>query len=149
MSAKSIFSSDAALLSKTHWGTLSMIDAQGKPYGIALNAVYHPEKNCLYFHCAKHGHKVEALDAHPDVSYFALVEETLDAPHFTTHYTSIVARGTARLIEDESQAIEALAYLTETLAPGMLARKPGVADSCWKQCVLYRIDLEEVSCKQH
>lgn len=147
---RSTFTHDATPLAQATHGVLSCIDAQGRPYAVALNAVHHPEENCLYFHCKPEGRKVDALAANPHVAYFAIAHEELVPEHFTTRYTSVLVEGTAHRIEDEEQARAALAYLTEALAPAVAAEvRDAVIDANLNRCALYRIDIETVSCKTH
>lgn len=146
----STFTHDAAPLSETTHGVLSCVDTQGRPYAVALNAVYHPEENCLYFHCKPEGRKVDALAANPHVAYFALVREELVPERFTTRYASVLVEGQACRIEDEEQARAALAYLTAALAPQVDPEtRDAVIDANLSRCALYRIDIEAASCKTH
>lgn len=146
----STFTHDASPLAQTTHGVLSCIDAQGNPYAVALNAVYHPEENCLYFHCKPEGRKVDALAAHPRVAYLAIVHEELVPERFTTRYTSVLAEGTARRLSDEGHARAALAYLTAALAPEVAAEeRDAVIDAGLSRCALYRIDIETTTCKTH
>ena len=50
-------------------GILSMIGDNGYPYGIPLDHWYSEKDNRLYFHCAKTGHKLDAIAACDKVSY--------------------------------------------------------------------------------
>lgn len=42
-------------------GVLSMIGDDGYPYGIPLDHWYSEKDKKLYFHCAKVGHKLDAI----------------------------------------------------------------------------------------
>lgn len=57
-----------ALLKEETRGVLSMLGDDDYPYGVPMNHVYDGEGH-LYFHCAKEGHKYDAIKAHPKVSY--------------------------------------------------------------------------------
>lgn len=52
------------LLQKQQIMTLAMA-RENIPYLVAMNYVYDETENCLYFHCAKKGKKIEFLDANP------------------------------------------------------------------------------------
>ena len=57
------------LLNDQKRGVLSMIGDDGYPYGIPMDHLYSESENKLYFHCAKVGHKIDAIQACDKVSY--------------------------------------------------------------------------------
>ena len=50
-------------------GVLSVLGDDDYPYGIPLDHWYCEENGKLYFHCAKTGHKLDAVRKHDKVSY--------------------------------------------------------------------------------
>ena len=48
------------LLTKCEYGVLSTVGNDGQPYGVPLNYTY--KDNCIYFHCALKGHKIDNID---------------------------------------------------------------------------------------
>ena len=56
------------LIKTAEYGFLSMITAEGKPYGIPLNYVWDGDHS-LYIHCAPEGRKLQALAIHPEVTF--------------------------------------------------------------------------------
>ena len=48
------------ILYETHYVTLAMVK-DNEPYLISLSHVYDEEKNCIYFHCASEGKKLDYL----------------------------------------------------------------------------------------
>ena len=55
-------------------GVLSMIGENGYPYGIPMDHWYSEKDNRIYFHCAKVGHKLDAIAACDKVSYCVMDE---------------------------------------------------------------------------
>ena len=53
---------------------LSMIGENGYPYGIPMDHWYSEKDNRIYFHCAKVGHKLDAIAACDKVSYCVMDE---------------------------------------------------------------------------
>lgn len=84
------------LLKTAEFGTLSMIDENGLPYGIPVNDVWNG-KDSLYIHCASEGKKLRAIATHPQVSFSIVGRVHLLPSKFTTEYESIVLKGTARV----------------------------------------------------
>ncbi|HXE95511.1 MAG TPA: pyridoxamine 5'-phosphate oxidase family protein [Dongiaceae bacterium] len=102
------------LLSNCEYGVLSTAGKDGQPYGVPLSYVF--KDNCIYFHCALDGHKIENIDNNPKVS-FCVVGKTKVLPEkFATEYESAVAFGIAsELFGDERYG--ALLLLLEKYAP--------------------------------
>lgn len=51
-----------AILNAGTNGVLSLVDAEGEPYGVPLSYVYDGEGH-IYFHSAVSGHKMECIEA--------------------------------------------------------------------------------------
>ena len=50
-------------------GVLSVLGDDDYPYGVPMDHWYRGENGKLYFHCAKTGHKLDAVRRHDKVSY--------------------------------------------------------------------------------
>ena len=50
-------------------GVLSVLGDDGYPYGMPMNHFYCEEDGCLYFHCGKVGHRLDALRRNGKVSF--------------------------------------------------------------------------------
>lgn len=82
------------LLSTSEYGVLSMVDKDGTAYGVPLNYVW-DGKNSIFIHCAPVGHKLEALEKNPNVSFCIVGDVKLLPGKFTTEYESVVLKGVA------------------------------------------------------
>lgn len=111
------------VLQHCSYGTLSLI-ADGKPYGVALNFVWHDGKVC--FHGAKEGRKVEAISQHSTASFLAVESLSLIPSYFSdtksacpaTHYfASVHIEGVISMIEDATKKSEILGALMRKLQP--------------------------------
>lgn len=58
-----------AILKSEPRGVLSMLGDDGYPYGIPLTHWYCEEDDRIYFHCAKVGHKIDAITKCNKVSF--------------------------------------------------------------------------------
>ena len=96
-------------------GTLALIDEEGLPYAVPLSYVYWQGK--LYFHCAKEGHKIQAVRANPVASFCVVGQDRVIPERYTTPYRSVVACGTIRMLEDEGQIDAAIRALGRRYAP--------------------------------
>lgn len=92
-------------------GVLSMIGDDGYPYGIPLDHWYSEEDNKLYFHCAKVGHKIDAIAACDKVSYCVIDEGFRRDGEWALNIKSVVIFGRMRIVEDEEKKREICANL--------------------------------------
>ena len=87
-------------------GILSMIGDDGYPYGIPLDHWYSEKDNKLYFHCAKVGHKIDAITACDKVSYCVMDEGFRRDGEWALNINSVVVFGRMRIVEDEEKKRE-------------------------------------------
>ena len=91
-------------------GVLAVQGDNDYPYTIPLNYIYSGNK--LYFHCAKAGHKLDAIQRQPKVSFCVISEDKIVPEEYTTYFRSVIVFGKAHILTDESEiksAINALA----------------------------------------
>jgi nitroimidazol reductase NimA-like FMN-containing flavoprotein (pyridoxamine 5'-phosphate oxidase superfamily) len=91
-------------------GVLACLGDEDYPYAVPVSYVYY--KNILYFHCAKEGHKIDAISRNPKVSFAVIDEDTVESSKFTTCFRSVIAFGKARIVQGE-EWLEAFAALVE------------------------------------
>ena len=84
-------------------GVLSMIGDDGYPYGIPLDHWYSEEDGKLYFHCAKVGHKIDAIHACDKVSYCVMDEGYRKEGEWALNINSVVVFGRMHAVEDEEK----------------------------------------------
>ncbi len=71
------------LLAEGEYGVLSTAGTDGQAYGVPLNYVY--KNNCLYFHCALEGHKLDNIKANNKVSFCVVGRARVLPDKFTTN----------------------------------------------------------------
>ena len=96
----------AQILREQPRGVLSMIGDDGYPYGIPLDHWYSEEDNKLYFHCAKVGHKIDAITACDKVSYCVMDKGFRRDGEWALNINSVVVFGRMRIVEDEEKKRE-------------------------------------------
>ena len=87
-------------------GVLSMLGDDGYPYGIPLDHWYSEDDNKLYFHCAKTGHKLDAVAAYDKVSYCVMDEGYRKEGEWALNINSVVIFGKARIVDDEEDELK-------------------------------------------
>ena len=105
------------LLTEGEYGVLSTVGAAGQAYGIPLNYVF--KNNCLYFHCALEGHKLDNIRTNNKVSFCVVGRAKVLPDKFTTEYESAVAFGTASEVQG-SERDNALLSIVEKYSPDFM-----------------------------
>ena len=86
------------ILKEQKRGVLSVLGDDDYPYGIPLDHYYCDGK--LYFHCAKTGHKLDAVRKHDKVSYCVMDEGFRKEGDWALNIKSIVVFGRIRVVDD-------------------------------------------------
>ncbi len=129
----------AHLLRVCEYGTLSTVDAQGQPYGVPLNFVF--KNDCIYFHCALEGHKLDNILANSRVS-FSVVGRTRVLPaEFSTEFESVIVFGVASVVQGEER-YEALTGLVEKYSPGLVEEGRQYIKQFDSRTKVVRIDID-------
>ena len=91
------------ILKEEKRGVLSMIGENGYPYGIPMDHWYSEDDDKLYFHCAKTGHKLDAIAACDKVSYCVMDEGFQKEGEWALNINSVVVFGRMKVVEDEEK----------------------------------------------
>ena len=96
----------AEILGRASSGVLGLHGDDGYPYTVPLSFVYEPGGDGLGtigFHCAKTGHKLDAIRRNEKVSFTVIDRDEVMPRERTTKFCSVIAFGRARIIEDEAE----------------------------------------------
>jgi nitroimidazol reductase NimA-like FMN-containing flavoprotein (pyridoxamine 5'-phosphate oxidase superfamily) len=93
-------------------GVLSMIGDEGYPYGIPLNHLYMDDGH-IYFHCGKHGHKIDAIAKCDKVSYCVYDQGYRRDGEWALNISSVIVFGRIREVTDEDRMREICTLLTK------------------------------------
>ena len=134
----------ASLMTSCTYGVLSTVCDKGQPYATPLNYAF--DGNCIYFHCASEGQKLDNIRSNPAVS-FCVVGQTKTLPNkFATEYESAVAFGIAKEIFD-SEKQEALLKILEKYSPEFLAQGKKYIAGKMDETTVVKIDIKHLTGK--
>jgi hypothetical protein len=85
-------------------GILSVIGDDGYPYGVPISYAYHDGK--IYFHCAKSGHKLDAIKKNNKVSFTVVGQDQVLPKKLTTCYQSVIVFGIVKILDDPEEKLE-------------------------------------------
>ncbi len=105
----------AGILSMGTSGVLALAGDDGYPYAVPISYVYDGEK--LYFHSAKSGHKLDAIERNPKASFCVIKKDQIVPEEYTTYFKSVIVFGMIRVLEDEKEKRDAIEKLALKYAP--------------------------------
>lgn len=135
-----------AVLNKGTSGVLAVAGDDGYPYAVPLSYVYHEGK--IFFHCAKTGHKLDAIAHNEKVSFCVIDQDTVVSTEYTTYFCSVIAFGKARVLEDEQQKRCALELLTARYCPNDESGCIQEIDAQLKQVCMIELTVEHMTGKE-
>ena len=119
--------------------------ADGRPYVVPLSFAYGDGR--ILFHGAAEGKKMREIARNPRVCFEVDVAELLpseDPCNFNFRYRSVIADGTARVIEDVDGRIDGLKLIVEKYAPGMGDRITEETVDRLKNLAVVEIEIDEM-----
>jgi nitroimidazol reductase NimA-like FMN-containing flavoprotein (pyridoxamine 5'-phosphate oxidase superfamily) len=104
------------ILERAKYVTIAMC-SNGEPYLVTISHGYDTEKNCIYFHCAQEGKKIDILKENNTVWGQALedhgyVQGSCDHLYATVHF-----KGSVTLVHDADEKEHALLVMINSLEP--------------------------------
>lgn len=90
-------------------GVLAVHGEDGYPYAFPMDYIYMNEK--LYFHCAKEGHKLDAIAADNRVSFCVMDEGFRKDGDWALNIRSIVIFGRVKRIDDADETLKVVRQL--------------------------------------
>ena len=149
-------------------GVLSVIGDNGYPYGVPLGYVYvdgghdADSPNCgapdeapadrpakFFFHCAKKGHKLDAIRACDKVCFTIIDRDDVVADEFTTYYRSVVCFGRAKILETPEEIMPAISMLAERYSPDEAEEKRnGEINKQMPALDMIELDVEHMTGKE-
>lgn len=134
------------ILGRCTSGTLAVLGDEGYPYAVPLSYVYHDGH--IYFHCARSGHKLDAVRAYDKASFCVIDRDEILPEKFTTKYRSAIAFGKIQEVTDPKEIEGIMRTLAGKYSPneGEDAFQHEMKSS-GALCVL-ALDIEHLSGKQ-
>lgn len=136
------------LLETSEYGFLSLgCGEDGYAYGIPINYAYDKESNCLYFHCAPEGHKLDNLKRNTLVSFCVVGRTKPISEKFTTLYESTIAFGRADIQLPEEEKRTALRLLVKKYCPEHTGLGETYMEKSFHRTYTFKIRIEHLSGK--
>ena len=82
-------------------GILAVLGDGGYPYTVPLDFLYRDGR--LYFHCAKEGHKLDAIRSCDKASFCVLTDGVKEPSSWWYHFDSVICFGRVHIVDNPSQ----------------------------------------------
>jgi len=132
------------ILRKGEYGVLSMCTTANEGYGIPLNYVL--VENCIYFHCAVEGSKLESLRNNNKVSFCVVGNTEVIPAKFGTIYESTIVSGETSEVEGNEKQ-EALMRIIEKYSAEYIQEGTDYITKLFDKVRVIRLTINSVSAK--
>ena len=127
-------------------GVLAVAGDDDYPYAVPLSYVSHGNK--IFFHCAKSGHKLDAIARNSKVSFCVIDEDKIVPEEYTTYFRSVIAFGRARMLQDETEKRAAIEMLAAKYTPDDEEGRRKEIDKEFQALCVVEIAIEHLSGKE-
>ena len=137
----------SAVLYRGTSGVLALSGDNNYPYAVPISYVYDGEK--IYFHCAKSGHKLDAIQQNEKVSFCVIDQDKIVPDEYTSYFRSVIVFGRAEVIEDEKEKRTAIEKLAVKYAPEdtAIGRKNAI-DREWTPLCMLKMRIDHITGKE-
>lgn len=135
------------ILASASSGVLALLGDDGYPYALPIS--FACDQGRLYFHSASAGHKLDAIRQCPKASFCVVAKDDVQPEAFTTHYTSVIAFGILRILQQPEEIRRGLELLVEKYAAQVdpQLREKTVAEGVPRTCVL-ELEIQHITGKE-
>ena len=137
----------AAVLAKGTAGVLALSGDDGYPYAVPLSYVFDGER--LYFHCAKAGHKLDAIRQNNRASFCVVEQDQIVPEEYTTYFRSVIVFGTIRILDEAAEKRTAIEKLAIKYAPDDTAEhRCQMINRDWSPLCMLEMTIEHMTGKE-
>lgn len=128
-------------------GVLAVSGDNDYPYAVPISYVY--DNGRLYFHCAKSGHKLDAIRRNSKASFCVINQDKIVPEEYTTYFRSVIAFGTIRILENDQEKRAAIEKLAVKYTPGDSAQNRQKAiDRDWAPLCMLEMTIDHITGKE-
>lgn len=135
-----------AILKKATAGTLALLGDNDYPYAVPISFVY--DNNCLFFHSAVTGHKIDAINKHDKASFCIIDKDDIHGDEYTTYFRSVIAFGKIQIVSDASEKLYATKLLGRKYNPNQEEALQEEIEKGFSRMVIIRLDIEHLTGKE-
>ena len=135
------------ILMKNTSGVFAVLGDNGYPYAVPLSYIY--DSGSLYFHCAKSGHKLDAIKNCDKVSFCVIDQDLVVPEKYTTYFRSVIIFGRASVVDQEDEIRSAIEKLAIKYHPDdNKDNRDSVIEKEYKTMCMVKIQIEHITGKE-
>ena len=135
-----------AVLLRGSAGVLALTGDKAFPYAVPISYVYDGEH--IYFHSALTGHKIDAIQKNPNVSFAVIDQDEVIPEKYTTAYRSVIVFGSIRIITDDHEKMAAIHKLALKYAPDNTEQQHNeMIDRTWDRFCMLEMSIAHITGK--
>lgn len=134
------------ILTEEPRGVLSVLGDGGYPYGFPIDHWYCEADGCLYFHCGKRGHKIDAINSCDKASFCVMDQGFRREGEWALNIRSVIVFGRIQILEDPQQAIDVTRQLSYKYTQDTAFIEREILES-GKNVLVFRLVPEQITGK--
>lgn len=134
------------ILKRATAGTLALLGDGDYPYAVPISYVY--ANNCLFFHSALSGHKIDAINKHGKASFSVIDKDEVHGDEYTTYFRSIIAFGRIKVLSDPAEKLAATQMLGRKYNPNQEEALQREIEKGFDRMLIIRMDIEHLTGKE-
>jgi nitroimidazol reductase NimA-like FMN-containing flavoprotein (pyridoxamine 5'-phosphate oxidase superfamily) len=103
--------------------------------------------NCIYFHSAASGHKVDNIALNNAVAFTVIGKVDMKVPKSKAYFESVIVFGKAVRVTDFEEQVAAMTEMMKIFMPDQAQNTAADLSKMQKALIVYRIDIGHVSGK--
>ena len=127
-------------------GVLSVMGENGYPYGMPMNHFYNEQDGCIYFHCGKKGHRLDALKENDKVSLCVYDQGFRRENEWAWNVKSVIVFGRMDVLSDAGLIMDICEKLSYKFTDDAAYIEKELKEST-KNTLLLRLTPEHISGK--
>lgn len=127
-------------------GIMAVSGDNDYPYAVPLSYGYEDGK--IFFHCAKTGHKIDAIKKNDKVSFTVVGQDKIVPELYTTYFKSVIVFGRAAIVEDMDEKIRLTKIIAQKYRPGFEKEMQKEIDAELAALCVVSIDIEHMTGKE-
>ncbi len=135
------------ILRTTEYVTIAL-SKDDEPYVVSLSHGYDEERNCIYFHCASEGKKLDYMKANGKVWGQAILDQGYMQGECDHAYATVQFSGRTKLLEDLEEKHHAMVIMIRQLDSDPEKMIKDLKPESLGSVVIGRIDIDYVTGKK-
>lgn len=134
------------ILERNTSGVLALSGDQGYPYAVPMSYVYAEKK--IYFHSAKNGHKIDAIQRNEKASFCVIDQDQIVPEKYTTFFRSVIVFGRLRLVEDMEEMRRIAATLAMKYSADFKEGIPKEINASIRNMAVLELTIDHITAKE-